>query len=518
MKNKSKVEKVRTISYTKMLCISLYILSGICLMVYTTETMSTSRASAEGNDSSTSSSDDTDLGYGINTANASVTVGTACTFSASVTNPHTSTIENGLSSDNIGTTILNTTCNDSGGYAVYAIGYTNEEYGNTSLTYSSLDSTPENPITNSNYDIPTGTATSGDTSNWAMKLDTVSGTTTATIEADTNGSFSNYHIIPEDYTKVATLNTVTDNATASPSTGSSISTTYSAYISPTQAPGTYTGKVKYTLVHPSIAPKPEKPKTINDLTYMQDFGTISEEDLASVKASMLVEVTYTLKDQRDEQNYTVAKLKDGKIWTTKNLNLAGGTEITSELSDVPENYTLPTANGFQEGNKLPSSSASGFDVDNMAYVYNTGNKTSNCSDPGCYSYYSWTTATAGSIVSATEGDVDAEYSICPKGWRLPNSRSRYSSDYELSDYQILVTSYGGDDFYNQASFDTVADFIPAGVYYSDSFIDGNQYGNYWSATSNGSGAYDLMFNSRAASSQHSYGGRKPGRSVRCLVR
>ena len=98
------------------------------------------------------------------------------------------------------------------------------------------------------------------------------------------------------------------------------------------------------------------------------------------------EHTYILKDARDEQDYTVAKLKDGKIWMTKNLNLAGGTVITSELSDVPANYTLPTANGFQEGNKLPESSQEGFSDNTMAYVYNTGNSTDNCARPGCYSY------------------------------------------------------------------------------------------------------------------------------------
>ena len=202
---------------------------------------------------------------------------------------------------------------------------------------------------------------------------------------------------------------------------------------------------------------------------------------------------------------------------TKNLNLSGGTEITSELSDIPENYTLPVANGFQEGNKLPVSSQTGFSNDDTAYVYNTNNNTDNCAEPGCYSYYSWTAATAGSIVDGTGSEMDAEYSICPKGWELPNSRPQYSSEYSLSDMQILVASYGGDDFYNQAGPGTVANFTLSGDYFDVGFIDGNQYGYYWSVTSIGNSAYDLMFNPHVANSQHSYGNRKPGRSVRCIV-
>lgn len=45
-------------------------------------------------------------------------------------------------------------------------------------------------------------------------------------------------------------------------TGSSITTTYAAYISTEQAPDTYTGKVKYTMVHPNNAAEPFYPHEI----------------------------------------------------------------------------------------------------------------------------------------------------------------------------------------------------------------------------------------------------------------
>ena len=194
--------KRRHISPFVVFSASIYILSAICFMIYTTQQ---SYTYAEG-DSSTG-----DLGYDLSSVDASVTVGTACTFTGTITSPHTATIANGINSTDIGTTILNTKCNDSGGYALYAIGYTNDEYGATDLSYTSLDTTTTNP----SYNIPTGTNTTGSTSNWSMKLSQVPGTTPATIE---NG-YSNYNIVPDDYTKVATLNTVTDPSSTSTPTG-----------------------------------------------------------------------------------------------------------------------------------------------------------------------------------------------------------------------------------------------------------------------------------------------------------
>ncbi len=184
--------------------ISMYTLAAICFMIYNTTGLHYAHA-------------DEDLGSASSSIDASVTVGTACNFSSNVDNQHNATITNGVNSTDIGKTTLNVTCNDQGGYAVYAIGYTNDEYGNTSLKSSISD----------DYNISTGTSTSGNTSNWSMKLSTVPGTTTATIE----NNYNNYHTVPDDYAKVATLNTITNPDTST--TGSSISTTYQTYISPT---------------------------------------------------------------------------------------------------------------------------------------------------------------------------------------------------------------------------------------------------------------------------------------------
>ena len=148
-----------------------------------------------------------------------ITVPSACSMTPTVGTTHTASVDSGTHVADIGETTLKTICNDSNGFSIYAIGYTNDEYGNTVLK-SSLDTTSN---------VITGTATSGNTSNWAMKLTAVSNDYTPTILSDTNGSFSSYHIIPSTYTKVATIDSVTDATN-----GSNIKTTYAVYMNPTQ--------------------------------------------------------------------------------------------------------------------------------------------------------------------------------------------------------------------------------------------------------------------------------------------
>ena len=174
----------------------------------------------------------------------SVGVPESCTMTGIVDQAHEKTITNGTYESEIGTTTLKVFCNDNGGFAVYAVGYTDDEVGKNVLTSS----------VGSSFDIATGTATSGNTSNWAMKLSAVSGTYAPTIE---NG-FGSYKEVPESYTKVASRSNITDVGTGA--TGSNITTTYAAYISSVQPAGSYAGQVKYTLVHP-VTDVPLQPQT-----------------------------------------------------------------------------------------------------------------------------------------------------------------------------------------------------------------------------------------------------------------
>ena len=155
----------------------------------------------------------------------------------------------------IGSTTLKTFCNDNAGYAIYAIGYTNDTYGNTKLHWNKAESTSD--TTN---DINTGIYTSGSTINstWSMKLASVNGTYTTTITDGNNNTenFNTWHVVPEAYTLVAYNTSNTDMEVNGSGEGSSVTVTYDSYISAGQPAGAYVGKVKYTLVHPNDASMP----------------------------------------------------------------------------------------------------------------------------------------------------------------------------------------------------------------------------------------------------------------------
>ena len=238
----------------------------------------------------------------------------------------------------------------------------------------------------------------------------------------------------------------------------------------------------------------------------------------------------TLTDSRDSKNYTVGRLADGKVWMTSNLNLAGGTVLSSDKSDVPTTnyYTLPT------------SSTSGFSSSTTAYVYNSGNNTTTCnSSQPCNSYYSWLAATAGGKDkndTAVNGDgYSAAYSICPKGWKLPSATTegvaRDSGGYTGGDFYKMIMKYMGGAaslnngyydntsqnlFYTNAGPNTTPDFLLAGRYYSSQFGNGGLRGAYWSSTSfSSSYAYSLSFYADYINSAHNTN-RFYGYPVRCL--
>ena len=190
-----------------------------------------------------------------------ITVPISCTLSGNGMTSHNAEINNGLYEPNIGTTTLHAFCNDNEGFAIYAAGYTGNEVGGTNSnklvgTTASGNATIESGIAT--------TAGNPDISNWAMKLaisqdsgDTTS-TNAFTIDSDTEGPFSTYHTVPNEYTKVAHKNSGTDMTATTG--GVKLTTTYAAYISKTQPADTYSGQVIYTLVHPA-SEEPLQPHT-----------------------------------------------------------------------------------------------------------------------------------------------------------------------------------------------------------------------------------------------------------------
>ena len=201
-----------------------------------------------------------------NTATIDLSIGVpmACTMAGDVASNHTAEIENGIYRTGIGVTTFRVICNDHAGFSVYAIGFSDDTMGNNNLVARvGGELSPSN-------DIVTGTASSGNTSNWAMMLTPVAGAYAPTIMSDNDGSFLNYHVVPASYTKVVTFSSGTDGFE-----GSAFTSTYAAYIAPTQPSGVYGGKVKYTLIHPAneSAPPEPQPSTAGYINYYANAST-----------------------------------------------------------------------------------------------------------------------------------------------------------------------------------------------------------------------------------------------------
>ena len=187
-----------------------------------------------------------------------LTVPVACTMSGIGANSHNASINSGTYSgasgsefeNGIGKTTLTTFCNDNNGFSIYAIGFTGDQYEGANHTKLVGQ--------NTNQTISTKVYQSGDTdSNWSIKLTKVENPASGSPitynpqNMTIQNSFNNWHAVPDTYTKVAEYYSGTTNpSTTDTILGAKLETTYAAYISNTQPADTYTGQVKYTMVHP----------------------------------------------------------------------------------------------------------------------------------------------------------------------------------------------------------------------------------------------------------------------------
>ena len=396
-------------------------------------------------------------------------------------------------------------------------GYHLSATAGTSTGTTSLVNTADSNFSFANLSTNKATLNDFSDNTWGYSYSTDNGTTW--ISGDYGSALSGYNGLALDNDDSgATGTTLYNNDSYAGSTA--VKFKIGAKSATTQAAGTYTGTVNFYAV---TNPKP--------VFYMQDMDATK---LAQLMPS--VEDTAILTDKRDEQEYRVAKLKDNKYWMVENLNLAGSTALSADDTDVTSAYieSFSTSNNLTKTDNtivLPASNTSGFDTDNYSYIYNSGNKT-NCGASGqntpCYSYYSWDAATLGSGRTIPTIDIDAKQSICPKGWRLPRSRSTSDVEWQTqNDFYVLAYQYGLDtttstgesdgDFYDNAGPGTTPNFLLAGGLYNGLVGNAGSFGNYWSATSNYNGtlANSMTFNSSYITSQ-AQDVRKFGLSIRCL--
>ena len=259
-----------------------------------------------------------------------INVPESCTMAGTNNTAHTADLINGTYSgidytNGIGLTTLKVFCNDSAGYAIYAIGYTNDEYGNTRLHFREATS-----ISDTTNDINTGIYTQGTTVNstWSMKLASLSGTyvTTITDGTDDTEDFTNWHEIPDEYTKVAYKTSGTDMPVDQSGTGSSITTTYDAYISTTQPAGAYMGQVKYILIHPSSAAEPVPPDYVGVNYYANDLSFPDGKTKNRVVYMRVPESTYATFGDEFEISKT-SNINDNGVVESSMLNYTNESDV-----------------------------------------------------------------------------------------------------------------------------------------------------------------------------------------------
>ena len=400
-----------------------------------------------------------------------ITVDSACTLSGVVPSgsEHTATITPGQNVPNIGITNMTAVCNDAAGYDIYAVGYSNDEWKNTNLISEQSGTT---------YTIPTGTAISGNNSNWSMKLAT--GTGDAATIVTTPVDYSNYANVPNDYTKVAYY----PSSTAGTS-GSSFTTTYQVFASTSQTAGTYAGKVKYTLVHPNNAPAPEVPIYMQDLTSAQCQAQATNAPL-------------TVYDKRDGSDYTVRYI-NGTCWMTQNLRI---THSTGQA----EGTILGTDSDFSASSISFDGDLTAGDDSTQAYYHAPTQSDINASSSLGYTaddlgvWYNFCAASAKDI--ANHGCEDSVYytgteSICPAGWKLPTT-----------DQQSGIISYAS--AYHP---------IYGGYYTNGSLGNPTTNGYWWSSTS--TMVYGTIYQRNLIYSSGSMitngSSRKSGFYIRCVA-
>ena len=218
-----------------------------------------------------------------------------------------------------------------------------------------------------------------------------------------------------------------------------------------QAPGEYRNIVTF------VATAKPVPDTIATTRYMQDIND-------DVYASMEMEKQYQLIDRRDNKKYWVAKLKDGNVWMTQNLNFeltAPTTTLYPDTSNTLEPVTLQVSatrrdaeigvlgwgyndswydtTTFYPSNVDPNTYVPGgtFAIDSVVSKQDYELVSTEDLDGD---NENWHYAVGGRYYHNYGSLVDGSNALCPKGWSLPNNSTSGDVESQYS-FQKLLEYY-----------------------------------------------------------------------------
>jgi uncharacterized protein (TIGR02145 family) len=252
--------------------------------------------------------------------------------------------------------------------------------------------------------------------------------------------------------------------------------------------------------------------TFTHVNSMQNFT-------AAACDAMAINQVITLTDIRNNRIYHIIKLKmsgDGSndhCWMQENLAIAGIT-ITPENSNVTTDFTIPAVITTTQSNTYtPNFPAyrdySPYNTAPYGYLYNWANAIA-------YSTAQYGAGSENSSYDITTGN--AQYSICPKGWRLPTAGT-YTSTNEFS--LIDIHSYGGSGDTRMNDPTSIGKWTaPSGfaAVYTGTFVTPGSEANFWSASvHNATNAYSMnLTTGNALGLRSTYGSKFSVKSIRCV--
>jgi len=235
----------------------------------------------------------------------------------------------------------------------------------------------------------------------------------------------------------------------------------------------------------------------------------------------------TVKDSRDNKQYKVQRLADGKCWMLDNLRL-DPTAVSLATLQGNTNASNTTLNYLKNGGGTTSDkyATAGVSTNWTGHNYsaplvNTTKIDTTTTSYGSGSgkvgvYYNYCAASAGSYCygngSSSPGtpSADTTEDLCPSGWRMPTSGS---SSGEIKDLYIAYSS-------NATNFRNAISVPLSGYYYYGSgFSDGRmgEYGYILSSTRNGSQMiYNLHVDADGVEVAGHSGKRYTGYPMRCV--
>ena len=244
--------------------------------------------------------------------------------------------------------------------------------------------------------------------------------------------------------------------------------------------------------------------------------SVTTNYIQNLDPQLCTEEPLVVMDSRDEQPYTVQRLKDGNCWMMTNLNLQHATDdLTAADTNIAAGTTLSAAkfNGWNKTDTTGSGSRTYVDGELIAVTADnseTGLSVDPTSNTPYATLYNYCAASAGTYCyDSTSGVGDAGQDICPAGWRMPTN----------TEYNTLIqnSAYDTIDEARTPILDGGLALPLAGVFNATPPTAQTRLSYTWASTSyNAYSVYALAISLSSSTFRTTNYSRYNGSSVRCI--